>query len=174
MPEYYEITKLPIAFDTIEKKLKRNEYPTVTAVESDFKRMVQNAKEFNDPDSVIFEDAERIRKLVFNYMKQHNPAYKEDPKYTAVATPLPEEKVPKPVQNGARKEESEEDEAESRQPSEKPKRAATEQSDRKSSLALSATTGDGEGNVDLDLNGKTFQEAQQMIIAHLLRYTDDE
>lgn len=170
--------------DTIEKKIKDNEYASISAVESDFKRMVQNAKEFNDTDSVIYEDAERIRKLVFNYMKQHNPAYKDDPKYMAVATPLPQVTTLKALTNGARKVESEAEEAQSRQPSEKPKRAATEQSERKPSQAPSATTGDDADDGDqeddekveddLDFTGMTFQAAQQAIIAYLLRYTDEE
>lgn len=189
LPEYYDFIKLPVALDTIEKKIKDNEYASISAIESDFKRMVQNAKEFNDNDSVIFEDAERIRKLVFNYMKQNNPAYKDDPKYMAVPTPLPQATTLKALTNGTRKTESkvesEAEEAESRQPSEKPKpkRAATEQSERKSSQAPSATTGndDEDGDEeeekvedDLDFTGMSFQAAQQAIIAYLLRYTDEE
>lgn len=172
--------------ESIEQKLKDNEYATVSAIESDFKRLVQNAKDFNDPGSVIYEDAERMRKLVFNYMKQHNPAYKDDPKYIAVSTPLPQATNTKSLPNGTRKVESEAGDTESRQPREKPKRAATEQSERKSSQAPSATTGeagdedDDDGGDDekveddLDFTGMTFQAAQQAIIAYLLRYTDDE
>lgn len=52
--------------------------------------MVTNAKRYNDKNSVIFADAERIRKMLSNTMPKINPAYK-DPKYTAVPTPLPEE-----------------------------------------------------------------------------------
>ena len=145
--------------------------------------MVQNAKDFNDPGSVIYEDAERIRKLVFNYMKQHNPAYKDDPKYIAVSTPLPQATTSKALPNGTTKVESKVEDAESRQASEKPKRAATEQSERKSSQAPSATTGEGGDDDDgddekveddLEFTGMTFQEAQQAIISYLLRYTDEE
>ncbi len=142
--------------------------------------MVQNAKDFNDPDSQIFEDAERIRKLVFNFMKQNNPAYKDDPNYSASSTPIPAEEV-KPVQDG-KQVDSEKTKAESRQASEKPRRAVTEQSDKKSSTAPSATTGnadddddaEGGGNVELDFDGKTFQDAQQLLIAYLLNYQDEE
>ena len=180
VPDYYDFTKLPIALETIEKKLKRNEYPTVTTLESDLKRMVQNAKDYNDPDSQIYDDAEKIRKLVFNFMKVNNPAYREDPKYQAFPTPIPKTGAA-PVPNGTR-EDSEVHASESRPASEKPKRPGTakssEQPDRKSSIAPSGTTGDddgdGEDGADLDFTGKTFQEAQQSIVAHLLRYTDEE
>lgn len=170
--------------ETIEAKLKRNEYPTVSTIESDLRRLVQNAKDFNDPDSVIYEDAERIRKLVFNFMKQNNPAYKDEPGYSGFPTPIPKAEAPAPKQNGAKKEQSLPVEDASRQASEKPKRAGTEQSDRKSSMAPSASaTGGDEGDddddehergVDLDFSGKTFQEAQQLIIRHMLEYTDEE
>ena len=164
----------------------------MTAVESDLKRLVQNAKAFNDDESQIFQDAERIRKLVFNFMKVNNPAYKEDPNYSAVATaiPKPDAKIAiAPTQNGAHVKKSEAEVPVSRQAIEKPKLTATKKSseppDRKASVAPSATTGDaeqdgdddeeaGDGEIELNLEGKTFQEAQQAIISHLLRYTDEE
>ena len=70
--------------------------------------MINNAKDFNNPGSVIFEDAERIRKLVFNFMKVHNPAYKEIPNYTAFPTPIPEPNAAASSQNGTLKAEKNE------------------------------------------------------------------
>ena len=189
LPEYYEVIKLPVALDTIEKKLKRNGYPTITTIESDLKRMVQNAKEFNDPKSEIYEDAERIRKHVFNFMKLNNPAYKDDPKYTAFPTPVTKAGSI-PVQNGTR-EESEDEAPKPRKSPEKPKQASTsrgsEQRDRKSSMAPSAATGDADADEaeddigddeertdDVDFTGKTFQEAQQAIVSYMLHYIDEE
>src|SRR6266498_5235381 len=52
--------------------------------------MVKNAKDYNDKSSAIFADAERIRKLLSNFMVKHNPAY-QDPSYSAVPTPIPVE-----------------------------------------------------------------------------------
>jgi hypothetical protein len=184
LPEYYDIIKLPVALETIEEKVKNNEYPTVSAIESDLKRMVQNAKEFNDSKSVIFEDAERIRKLVFNFMKVNNPEYKENPGYTAVPTPIPNAAAA-PVQNGRHslKTENEVPEPAPTKVKLKPSSVArSSEADRKSSVAPSAATGEdegeddedeGEASNDIDFTGKTFQEAQQMIISYMLRYTDD-
>lgn len=62
----------------------------MTTLESYLKRMVANAKDYNQRGSEIFDDAERIRKAVSNYMTKHNPAYKT-PGYVAFATPLPED-----------------------------------------------------------------------------------
>ena len=177
LPDYYDIIKLPVSLETIEKKVKRNEFPTVSALESDLKRMTQNAKNYNDPQSVIFEDSERIRKLVFNFMKQNNPAYKEIPNYTATPTPIPDE-IPKPAQNGTTREPEKGEEEKSKRPN---TARSSEQPDRKSSVAPSATTGDagdadgdGEAGEPIDFTGKTFQEAQQSIISYLLNYTDEE
>jgi hypothetical protein len=52
--------------------------------------MVQNAKEFNATGSRIYEDAERIRKALSNFMPKHNPAYKDE-RYRAIPTPIPED-----------------------------------------------------------------------------------
>lgn len=173
LPDYYVHIKLPISIDTIEGKLNRNEYPTVSAIEGDFKRMISNAKEYNEAGSVIFDDAERIRKLMYNFMKANNPAYKQNPNYVAIATPIPKDDESDHAQNGRPSEpvESEGDRS---------KRGTTAQGseppDRKSSIAPSATTGDadGAGDAAVDFQGKSFQEAQQMIISHLLHYTDVE
>lgn len=184
LPDYYEFTKLPIALDTIEDKLKRNLYPTMTTVESDFKRMIQNAKDYNDPKSEIYEDAERIRKLVFNFMKKENPEYTHNPDYTSFATPIPQANgvngihPPPAVQAHADRKMSEETRR-SAAPSSKPSHPP---SDRKASAAPSAVTVDEEnGDVDgggggdaLDFTGMTFQDAQQKIVSYLIHYTDEE
>ena len=49
---------------------------------------MQNAKDFNSTKSEIYEDAERIRKALSNFMPRHNPAYQSS-NYRAMATPIP-------------------------------------------------------------------------------------
>ena len=170
VPDYYEVTRLPVSIDTVEVKLRRNEFPTIAAVESDFKRMVANAKAYNQSGSVIWEDAERIRRHFTTFMKRNNPAYKRKG-YTPFPTPIPDEDTGS-EQNG-----------QGRQKSETVERVATaspKPSDKKSSVAPSTATGDAdEGveqpespHVDLDLQGLAFQEAQEMIVAHLLHFAD--
>src|SRR5271170_3006997 len=61
-------------------------------LESDLKRLVQNAKEFNSTKSEVYEDAERIRKALSNFMPKHNPAYL-NPSYRAYPTPIPRERL---------------------------------------------------------------------------------
>jgi len=87
-PDYYKQIRLPLSLGIIERKLKDKEYHNLSSLESDFKRLVSNAKETNDRSSTIFGDAERVRKAVSNLMVKHNPAYKSG-NYQAVPTPLP-------------------------------------------------------------------------------------
>ncbi|KAI1077374.1 Bromodomain-containing protein [Whalleya microplaca] len=86
--DYYKVIRLPLSLELIERKLKNRQYSTLSTLESDFKRLVSNAKETNERSSVAFGDAERVRKAVSNLMVKFNPAYKSG-NYQAVATPLP-------------------------------------------------------------------------------------
>ncbi|QIW96409.1 hypothetical protein AMS68_001927 [Peltaster fructicola] len=162
LPDYYDFTKLPIAIDTIEKKLQQDAYPTVTTLESDLKRMVQNAKDYNTAGSDIYEDAERIRKLVYNYMKINNPEYSTNPQYVSFATLLPEgtEKTNGAAINGVG--------------SKKGRRStgvsAADIAEKSSSVAPSEPP--AVSVEDQDYTGKTFQEAQEMLIAGMLRHAD--
>ncbi|KAI1766647.1 Bromodomain-containing protein [Hypoxylon sp. FL1150] len=87
-PDYYKKIRLPLSLELIERKLKNHEYPKLSILESDFKRLVSNAKEINERTTVAFGDAERVRKAVSNLMVKYNPAYKSG-NYQAVATALP-------------------------------------------------------------------------------------
>ena len=89
-PDYFEQTPMPLSLNMIEQRLKNFEYPDLERLESDLKRMVQNAKDYNNSKSSIFEDAERIRKALSNFMPKHNPAYLRDD-YRAYPTPIPQE-----------------------------------------------------------------------------------
>lgn len=188
---------MPLALDVIENKLRKNEYPTISAIEGDFKRMVLNAKEYNQPKSDIFEDAERIRKLVYNFMKIHNPAYK-DPSYKAGATEFPEPKLT--LTNGGNNSTNVKQEHQSRPENSKPRinlvnkraepKVSEPRSERKSSAAPSASAGEGEeadvgteghgtsnGNeevIDRDFTGKSFEDAQRMIVKDLIARKDGD
>lgn len=181
IPDYYVKTKLPLAIDDIERKITSGQYATITEIESDLKRMVQNAKDYNTGGSPIFEDAEKIRKLVFNFMKVNNPAYNEIPGYSAVATPIPGE----PQVNGgatpaATNGRTSETPARSRKATAPP---PSEPPERRVSIAPVATPAakevavvedEDENESGVDFTGKTFQQAQELIINELLAYTDDE
>lgn len=114
-PEYYAKIRLPLSLKIIERKLNKSGYPNLSALESDFKRMVSNIKETHARQSEVFGDSERVRKAVSNLMVKCNPAYKTVKNYQAVPTPLPasprpddsdadfdEEDAPGEIQAGAK------------------------------------------------------------------------
>ncbi|KAI9668980.1 MAG: hypothetical protein M1829_005208 [Trizodia sp. TS-e1964] len=89
-PDYYATTAMPIALNIIEAKLTQRGFPNLTTLESNIRRMVDNAKSYNIRSSDIFADAERIRKMTTDFMKKKNPAY-NNKDYHAFPTPLPGE-----------------------------------------------------------------------------------
>lgn len=199
--DYYQQIRMPIALDTIENKLRQNQYASISAIESDFRRMVQNAKDYNLPKSDIYEDSERIRKLVYNFMKQHNPAYEKEPGYTAQPTPLPEPRLT--LTNGTHNSAHVKQEQQTRPGSSKTRislvnhrrseaKISEPPSERKSSAAPSATpdedeeetadaqagdnrVGNSDGSpVNRDFTGETFEDAQRIIIRDLIHRKDGE
>lgn len=56
-PDYYANIKSPIALDTIKKKAKRKKYPNVDVALKDIELMFENAKQYNEDGSQIFQDA---------------------------------------------------------------------------------------------------------------------
>ena len=175
LPDYYEFTKLPIAIDTIEDKIHDGGYNSVTEIESDFKRMVQNAKDYNSTGSEIYDDAERIRKLVYNYMKSHNPAYTENPNYASFPTPIPKPGDKKT--NGATESHGTNGRT-SATPARNAKAKASsplDPPDRKPSVAVAAANGDNaEHESGVNFTGLSFQDAQFAILDALLKTTDEE
>jgi hypothetical protein len=85
---------MPISLKVIERKLHNQDFRNLSELESFFKRMVTNAKEFYSKNSEIFEDAERVRKALSNYMTKTNPAYKLISGYSCQATPIPTDLQP--------------------------------------------------------------------------------
>jgi hypothetical protein len=161
----------------VQDKLNRGEYTSLAQVEGDQKRLVNNAKAYNDKKSIIYEDAERLRKTASNWMVKHNPAYRVNG-YQAVATPVPgEEPVPygKPIPRI--------------QPStpktpvptpdstERPRRAAAaaqSATPAPSKLRKSVSTAPDEADDSPDFKGKSFQQAQDQIIRELMDYVEPE
>lgn len=104
--DYYKQTKMPISIEEIEEKLNNREFKDLAELESYFKRMIANAKEFYPRSSSTFDDAERVRKAVSNYMTKTNPAYNIRG-YSALPTPLPPDDGEGADENGEEEEEDE-------------------------------------------------------------------
>ncbi|KAL9121014.1 MAG: hypothetical protein Q9187_002428 [Circinaria calcarea] len=187
LPQYYQVIALPIALDTIEDKLNRRQYPTLSTLESDLKRMVSNAKLFNEKGSDVYSDAERIRKMVSNYMIRVNPAYKDGSGYTPMPTPLPGEK-----QNGTSASTNSPDDGEDDADADgetdveetvpvKPRKSVTlhgpsaekELNRRRASSTPAVQEAEDAGE---DFEGNTFQQAQEKIMSEMiqLKNKDDQ
>ncbi|KAI9651801.1 MAG: hypothetical protein M1831_007583 [Alyxoria varia] len=177
-PEYYEDITSPIAIDTIEEKLKNREYPNMNALDSDVKRMVANAKQFNESKSEIYSDAERVRKMTFNYMVKANPSYKKSAPQPQ-PTPVPagsEKKGPlklalkKSTTNGTKIKESQSS------PQLEPPSAQASRS------MSPAPTGVAEDKADKDMEdapkvgyeSMSFQDAQEKLIREFIDFQDPE
>ena len=61
----------------------------MTSLEGDFRRMISNAKSYNEKQSRVYSDAEKVRKALSNFMIENNPAYKSGD-YQPFTTPVPE------------------------------------------------------------------------------------
>lgn len=166
-PTSFPPTIIPPSDTQPQDKLERHEYPTLSAVESDIKRMVSNAKQYNDDKSTVYQDAERIRKALSNFMTKHNPAYK-DPNYVALPTPLPGQDDDATASSAPP----------TRDPSEQPRKikiSLKANRDRKSSAAPVAASSPAVVQDDSDpanFTGKTLQQAQEHIVNGLISHTD--
>ncbi|KAL8699238.1 MAG: hypothetical protein Q9201_006120 [Fulgogasparrea decipioides] len=160
-----------------QAKLNNHEYPTVTTVESDLRRMILNAKSFNERTSQVFSDAEKVRKAVSNFMVENNPAYQTGD-YKPFPTPVPDDWQP-PVPKEEKEEDADVDSKEEINHSTRGTRTrrassiATGASNVRASATPAAQGTEGAGE---NFDGDTFQKAQEKIVAEMLdlRNDDDE
>lgn len=173
-----------MAIDTIEEKLHNGEYTSLAHVESDCKRLVNNAKAFNDKKSLIYEDAERLRKTASNWMVKYNPAYKYSG-YVAVATPIPgEEPGPpnRPIQRINLTPRASQANVATPDSQDRPRRAAAAAvpsqpptpAPSRSRASASKPQSVAEPEQKKDFDEKAFQQAQEQIVKGLIDYVEPE
>ncbi|TAQ87495.1 hypothetical protein B7494_g4197 [Chlorociboria aeruginascens] len=168
LPDYYKVTRMPIAIDTIEARLQRQEFPTLTTLESYFKRMISNAKEYNEKGSEIYEDAERLRKALSNFMTKTNPAYRT-PGYVAFPTPLPVEGSNSSDVKAEGKVDNEVDDEIEAAPA---KRRAGRLSKGVSQIHSTTPALSESQHAEVGFTGLTFQQAQEKIISDLIEHKE--
>lgn len=159
-----------MAIETIEDKLLNNEYPTLTSLESDVKRMIANAKVYNEPKSEVYEDAERVRKNAYNFMKLANPAYK-DQDYKAFPTPNPDTHTKGQTLRLPNAK------ARANTAARAPKREASSPRGHTSAPESSKgtpTVDEKEATGDETFEGLEFQNAQRKIINEMIEHKDEE
>uniref|UniRef100_A0A093V0T9 Protein polybromo-1 n=2 Tax=Talaromyces marneffei PM1 TaxID=1077442 RepID=A0A093V0T9_TALMA len=166
-PDYYKVIGLPISLNQVivsernnqMDKLNKHRYATLTELESDLKRLVSNAKKYNEKGTMLFADAERIRKIVTGTMPKINPAY-NDPNYIPFPTPIPDQnEITETPENedGEEDGDNQEDNAE-----------ADAEDDKASDQEL-----DQGEDEELNFEGDTIQLAQDKIISEMIPLRDD-
>jgi hypothetical protein len=159
-----------------QNKLNNGEYASLAQVESDCKRLVNNAKAYNDKTSVIYQDAERLRKTASNWMVKHNPAYR-DGNYVATATPIPGEdnSTPsKPPRVTSTPRTAIAQTPTTQDLTDRPRRAAAiaaSATPAPSKLRQSASAALEDDN-SAEYAGKTFQQAQEQIVKEIIDYEE--
>ena len=63
-PDYYGYISHPIALDVILKKVNTSKYTTLDQVKADFDLMFENARTYNEPESLVYHDADALSELV--------------------------------------------------------------------------------------------------------------
>lgn len=69
-PSYYEIIKTPIDMRMIRSRIDTNQYPHVDAMVADVRLMFANARDFNEPNSRIHNDAIQLERAVLRAYDQ--------------------------------------------------------------------------------------------------------
>ena len=142
--------------------------------------MISNAKSFNQKTSQIYSDAEKVRKLVSNFMVDRNPAYKDE-NYQAIATPVPpgwkpgSRSLATPVRSLKEEIKTEQQSNELTRGRRASRNAAQTSSERESQRASTPPTAqDSENDTAESFEGNNFQQAQKKIVKELMELTDDE
>ena len=150
-------------------------------LEGDLRRMISNAKAFNEKRSQAFSDSEKIRKQLQVFMQEKNPAYK-DPNFVPYTTPVPEgwrvkQEVLEPEDTHEQDAEGDTDPDEVAKPTEKRTRLVTRvgssaaANDRRASSTPAVQ--DVEGAYE-SFEGNTFQQAQAKIVGEMMNHKDAE
>ncbi|CAG7824490.1 unnamed protein product [Allacma fusca] len=72
-PSYYKIITEPIDMLTIENNIKIDKYGTTDELLKDFNLMFDNCRLYNEEGSMIYEDANKLEKLLLDKIKELGP-----------------------------------------------------------------------------------------------------
>lgn len=59
-PDYYQFIASPISFDMIRKRIDKEQYNSIDEFKADFTLMFANARQYNEPGSPVYIDAEKM------------------------------------------------------------------------------------------------------------------
>ncbi|XP_078341269.1 protein polybromo-1-like isoform X6 [Crassostrea virginica] len=69
-PDYYHVITNPIDLSMIEAKLRADKYPSEQHIINDFELMFNNARLYNEEDSLVYQDADQLEKVLKTRWKQ--------------------------------------------------------------------------------------------------------
>ncbi|XP_039291348.1 protein polybromo-1 isoform X3 [Nilaparvata lugens] len=90
-PDYYEVIENPIDMLTIEANIKAEKYTNQDEILNDFKLMFRNCRQYNEEQSMIYEDAIRLERVLMEKVKELGPEQGANP---ATNTPTPQSAPP--------------------------------------------------------------------------------
>ncbi|XP_078487120.1 protein polybromo-1 isoform X1 [Ciona intestinalis] len=72
-PDYYKLVVDPIDMRMIEKKIRQEKYGGIQYLLDDFHLMFNNARQYNEPGSQVYLDADTLEKLLLDKNKELGP-----------------------------------------------------------------------------------------------------
>ncbi|CAG5104918.1 Oidioi.mRNA.OKI2018_I69.chr1.g1670.t1.cds [Oikopleura dioica] len=69
-PDYYQIIKEPMDMGSIDKKISSGQYSSLEELMQDISLMCKNAKQYNEPNSQVFIDANILEQVATNKVKE--------------------------------------------------------------------------------------------------------
>lgn len=69
-PDYYQIIQHPIDMNTIERNIENDRYGTVDDIVGDYRLMFSNCRKYNEENSMIYDDANRLEKVLNSKLKE--------------------------------------------------------------------------------------------------------
>jgi len=69
-PDYYQIIQHPIDMNSIQKNIESDRYGTVDDIVGDFRLMFSNCRKYNEENSMIYDDANLLEKVLNDKLKE--------------------------------------------------------------------------------------------------------
>lgn len=79
-PDYYQIIPHPIDMNTILKNIETDRYGTVDDAVGDYRLMFNNCRKYNEENSMIYDDANMLEKLLNDKLKELSGVIDRRPK----------------------------------------------------------------------------------------------
>lgn len=69
-PDYYQVIQHPIDMNTIEANIKSDRYGTLDDIVGDYRLMFSNCRKYNEENSMIYDDANMMERVLNDKLKE--------------------------------------------------------------------------------------------------------